>query len=94
MLIDNGVFRADKIFLLRDPIISIKNLNTSTNKPENKNTNINQNISPFNSDLSMIKEIKENKEILNSENNLPLESEKNKKKFTDIDLKIIDEVNK
>jgi len=42
----------------------------------------------------MIKEIKENKEILNSENNLPLESEKNKKKFTDIDLKIIDEVNK
>ena len=26
MLIDNGVFRADQIFLLRDPVISIKNL--------------------------------------------------------------------
>ena len=28
MLIDNGVFNENKIFLLRDPIISIRNLNT------------------------------------------------------------------
>ena len=32
MLIENGVFREDQIFLLRDPIISIKNLNTLKTK--------------------------------------------------------------
>ena len=32
MLIKNGVFREDQIFLLRDPIISIKNLNTLKTK--------------------------------------------------------------
>ena len=32
MLINNGVFREDQIFLLRDPIISIKNLNTLKTK--------------------------------------------------------------
>lgn len=37
MLIDNGVFRADKIFILRDPIISIKNLNTLKTKKIDEN---------------------------------------------------------
>ena len=32
MLIENGVFSEDQIFLLRDPIISIKNLNTLKTK--------------------------------------------------------------
>ena len=37
MLIDNGVFRADKIFILRDPIISIKNLNALKTKKIDEN---------------------------------------------------------
>ena len=41
MLIDNGVFNENKIFLLRDPIISISNLNTLKRQKISKDFNHN-----------------------------------------------------
>lgn len=70
-----------------------KDFSKQIKKPlkEINNPDSNKFNSPFNSELSQISP-KENKDFSNIDENIFSELEKNKNKFTDVDLKIIDEV--